>query len=682
MKTVRVAMRVALWMGIVALSSGIALGQDTRTVSIKATEAFETGMGAWGLRADADRGGVVLFDRVLVEDDGPGMGSDSRWLNEAIKAPTEVIEGEVRIKKVLHVTRPEAMRAFLVVPAGVRVQLNGSPVDTNPKAQYPEMPVPLLKAGDNEIILSSAEGGKPTIKIASREDILRNAPDRAARPQRSFLSADGGKTWKPVPGEFLVRLHLVQHLEQGHLISPAMHLSGDGLLATAVKVRSLGVTAEAETPDGTAVELALRTGATPLYEKEAWTDWQAPGAAVPAGHRYVQWKATLRTKSPRETPVLKAVTVQATVDAEPRPDWAEKMTVAAVHNPDIRYTSMPFAYEDFTHPKLVELRKKYKLDEVVAAGKTEIEKMLLLKQWVSKQWKYDPATEYYPAWDADEIMQLKRGFCVQYAIVYMQCCLSLGYPARFVFGYHPGVVNTGHEVTEVWSNQYDKWMLFDANGNVHYVDPKTKVPLSLLEIHDRMLPLYYGDKPLSRENYQGPLTEVSSQVATCWGVTNEPSDLDAKSIAKKSAPRWAKWGILRTMPRNNFYSQLTPLPKTQGFAWDYTDYWLWEDARTPQYHAYRYRNITGRRSDWEWTLNRVRFDATYGSDPHTLQVRMSTVTPGFETFQVRLDGGEWKAAGATFSWPLKAGRNKLEMRARNVLAVEGATSSVEFDCSW
>ena len=39
---------------------------------VRAVEAFENGQGAWGVRR-ASRGGVCLNDRVLIEDDGPGI---------------------------------------------------------------------------------------------------------------------------------------------------------------------------------------------------------------------------------------------------------------------------------------------------------------------------------------------------------------------------------------------------------------------------------------------------------------------------------------------------------------------------------------------------------------------------------------------------------------------------------
>ena len=675
---------VVATVALVSVACGSAVAQQpaaTCEIRMSAPQAFEEGMGAFGTRLADDGQGVILYDRRLVEDDGPGIGSDSKWL-QVDKSPVEKIEGQTRIKKVLHLDRSEALEARLCVPRGVEVEVNGSPITKADNARYPEIPTALLRPGDNEVVLSRPEGDGPTIKIALPEDILRNAPDRARRPRRSFRSIDGGKTWQPVKGEYLLRLHLIQYAPRGDLISQAIDLGqtagGDVLLAP-VTVESVAVKADAETPGDTGIGLAVRTGPCPVVDEKLWSDWRQAGAAVPQGHRYLQWKATLTSPSPTLTPVLKAVTVTARIARQPRPAWADKVKVIDVGNQEIRYTSMPFAYEDFKHPRLAELRRKYKLDEVVAGAETEFEKLVKLRNWVAAQWHYKPPTEKYPAWDADEILQLKKGFCVQYAIVYMQCCLSLGYNARFVFGYHSGVVNTGHEVVEVWSNQYNTWVLMDANGNLHYADPETNEPLGMLEVHDRMVREYYGDKMIGWPDPPKAPRGVDT-LGTCRRLETQAVRDDPTKSEKPRWPRYAKWGMIRMMPRNNFYSQPYPLPKTQGFTWDWSEYWIWEDRQTPQSYAYRYRNITARRADWEWTPNRVRFDASCGGAPRTIDVQMGTFTPGFETFVVRVDGKEWHPSGRTFAWTLHEGRNRLEMRARNVAGVDGPVSHLELDC--
>ena len=42
---------------------------------------------------------------------------------------------------------------------------------------------------------------------------------------------------------------------------------------------------------------------------------------------------------------------------------------------------------------------------------------------------------------------------------------------------------TGHEIAEVWSNDYGKWMHLDATRDYYWYDPKTLVPLDTEEIH-------------------------------------------------------------------------------------------------------------------------------------------------------------------------------------------------------
>src|ERR1041385_2197034 len=46
-----------------------------------------------------------------------------------------------------------------------------------------------------------------------------------------------------------------------------------------------------------------------------------------------------------------------------------------------------FKFDAFYNPKLKELREKYRLDEVVAPGKDEFDKMVLLLDWTHHQFK-------------------------------------------------------------------------------------------------------------------------------------------------------------------------------------------------------------------------------------------------------------------------------------------------------
>jgi hypothetical protein len=86
-----------------------------------------------------------------------------------------------------------------------------------------------------------------------------------------------------------------------------------------------------------------------------------------------------------------------------------------------------------------------------------------------------------------------------------------------------------------------------------------------------------------------------------------------------------------------------------------------------------------RESDLEWTLNQVRFSASYGEAPGMLEIQMGTVTPYLDTFLVKTDDGGWAPSTRVVQWRLHPGRNRLEMRVRNKAGVLGRVSHVELD---
>ena len=484
------------------------------------------------------------------------------------------------------------------------------------------------------------------------EDILRNAPERKDRPQRSFTSTDGGKAWQPLRGEYMVRLHLVQYVDQGELISPVLDLGqeqkGFCPLLTAVTIQSLSLTADAATPAGTEVKLVVRTGPSPVYEPALWSDWRLAGAPVPKEHRYLQWKAVLRSRDPHHTPMLRAVTVDVTRQRQAPPAWAKSLRVVSLHNEQIRSTSLPFEYEDPQHPRLVTLRRQYHLDAVVSGAKTETEKLVKLQDWVAHQWKYTPPATNYPPWDANEILRRKYGFCVQYAIVLMQSALSLGHQARFVFGYNPLAKDaSGHEVCEVWSNEHRKWILLDGNQNWHYVRTPTNVPMSMLEVHDLLLWRYYpgrGVSDMDTVDRRLPADELG----ICYGpqlIPGTPPPDCPNHFVEGRCTVPTRWLSLFYVPRNNFLSKPYPQPKTQGCGWNWSEYWCWEDAKTPK--RWLYRNFTARRSDLDWTINQVRFDVTPDKRPGLLALHLGTFTPYFDTFLTKVDQHAWFPSART-----------------------------------
>lgn len=145
------------------------------------------------------------------------------------------------------------------------------------------------------------------------------------------------------------------------------------------------------------------------------------------------------------------------------------------HQPRFHFT---FDNEETLKP----LRKREKLDQLIAGAKTDMEMFLQLMKWVRAQWSPGEPNPYPPI-DAIVILDKIRkretgGFCAQYCYVLVQSLQSLGYKARYV-------TIEGHEVTEVWSPEFSKWVMLDPLFEL-YINQGIK-PLSVLEIHHKII---------------------------------------------------------------------------------------------------------------------------------------------------------------------------------------------------
>ena len=156
----------------------------------------------------------------------------------------------------------------------------------------------------------------------------------------------------------------------------------------------------------------------------------------------------------------------------------ELVVVENVHNGELPSASYELREDDFRHARLQHLRARENLDEVIAGSATQFVAVMRLMRWARSQW--EPAESFhYPPWDAVEILDLarrhdNRGFCAQYSVVLLQACQSLGIHARYVD-------LPGHFVVAVWSDDFDRWVLFDPLNDAHY--EKDGVPMRGRELY-------------------------------------------------------------------------------------------------------------------------------------------------------------------------------------------------------
>jgi hypothetical protein len=626
----------------------------------------------------APSGTAVELDRgVTIEDDGPAAGY-------SYKPNEDAFGPQVRFLKRLLLDDPRADRALLLIgsAADVRVTLGGRdlPLETRGRTgnvwQIWELPPDRLATGDNDFVLAADKG---KIFVARDDEYAAGSTTRTRHPNRSARSSDGGKTWDfdrlgpqgDLDGEYSVRLHLDRFRPRGTLVLPVIDAANlaEGVLSAPVEsVGPVRIAANVGTGESTRAVVRVRSGSTlsPGVPQEAWSDWEplegtAGALAAPRG-RFVQFALELSTSDPLRSPELRG----ATVSAAPRtgPDWTRDVQVAESTGAALVRTSIPFAYEPFDHPRLAQLRRQHRLDDVVAGAKDEWELLGRLAAWTARQWKpIGHLRDGYPKWDATEILAPHAdgtptgGFCQQFNVTFLQCCQSFGFAGRAV-SIGPGdsgltKVRGGHEVVEIWSNQFARWVHVDGQAAWAFLDGESRRPLGLRELRERQI--------ASLQGRTVPATELVrfAETTHAWtGFDGFPPFLE-----------------LRLIPRSDFLARSAPLPLNQGMrGWSWTGHHVWSDAAAPA--SPQYPTTTGHPGTWDWTAGTVRVALEATAVPGTFRVQVDTETPGLKEVLAAIDGAAPRATASGFEWTLHQGTNRLEVRTRNVLGREGPPATI------
>lgn len=463
-------------------------------------------------------------------------------------------------------------------------------------------------------------------------------------------------------GEYVVRFRVHGHPAKGVITSPVYDLAeiAGGTdtpgLPPVVRAGRIRLVADAACPPGTGISLDVRCGSSPEYDAHHWGEWvPAEGPSVSAQQgRYVQWRAALTSNSPAMTPMLRSVTLM--VAGERRGENRSRVKLVTPPDNAVAESSYAFDYADPSHPRMRYLRDKYNLDEVVAAGKTEAERLALLRTWVRQQWEgwNENTYDYCPQWDALEVLDmapknLALGMCTHYATVFVQCAAALGYTARHLIVDH-------HCLAEIWSDQYGKWILQDAGlipkHPAAFQYEHNGVPVNALELH--------------RLVKAGRIQELT--------VVPDPP-IHADDLRQRLAENFCRFAIPL---RNDHLYRPEPQEMEHGNAqyhWD--GYLWWADSLNPMHPEYSL--VTNRPEDFYWTINKTRIFLEDTEKAGSVSVRLCGRIPNFKRFQVCLDAGEWKDSPDAFEWNLQVGKNVLEARAVNTSGFEGPVNRVEIE---
>ncbi len=338
--------------------------------------------------------------------------------------------------------------------------------------------------------------------------------------------------------------------------------------------------------------------------------------------------------------------------------------ITKLQNGEFFVSQYRMAEDDFNHPRLKLLREREKLDQVIASGKSQFEKIVLLRNWAHNQWK--PSEKfYYPPWDAVEILDLarkydNRGFCAQHAIVFLQACQSMGIHARYVD-------LPGHFVVGIWSDDFNKWVIMDPSNNIHY--EKDGIPL--------------GGRQISQAWWENKIR----------GIFKVLSDGTRKPVEKKDFDVYRAYSIDE---RANQLSEpvrvtVNNVHKTLSHESDYRKYPLigrddlvigsafraWKNAGANEFHKGRPESADP--DDFSYAKNQIILFLAR-KYPQIGRVKIVAEPTNSETFQEicgNLNDMGWvSVARKEIFWDLDPGRNKLECRVRTRFGWEGPIGEI------
>lgn len=307
-----------------------------------------------------------------------------------------------------------------------------------------------------------------------------------------------------------------------------------------------------------------------------------------------------------------------------------------------------FDYQPFDSEKLTTLREKYQLGKLTEGIPGEFERILFLRNWVKNRWEHGvPQNVSYNFNALDLLSRAEKGerfFCSEYSTTFVQCALSIGLQARYV-----GLFK-GHMVTEVWSNEFAKWVVMDVDNNLHYL--RNKNPLNALELHDAWV--------------AGKWNEVQVLVGPERKVSDEKR-------GKELLPFYHEFYVRM---RNDWFSKKYPQwhPKANSIM----NGLEWKDKYTSN-------NIlvameTGNKEELYFPLNVTSLNMIKEkSSKNQIYLLLDTFTPNFSHFIIQIDDKKsTKQTNSMVVWNIHGGQNKIRCQAVNSLGVKGPFSEIHF----
>lgn len=368
---------------------------------------------------------------------------------------------------------------------------------------------------------------------------------------------------------------------------------------------------------------------------------------------------------------------------------AKKKTITELRiiesdNPPIIRSRYPLEYEPFGARGLKELRRRYGLDKVIAKGKTEFEQILLLRYWVSRRWDHGYCN--VNEWSKTGLQYLRRAekgecfTCAIFAFTLTEVLTAMGFPARNITMAQADTDfigpddEIGHCVTEVWSNQFRKWVVLDADASAHF--ELNGIPLSALEVRNAWINKTWKKVAFVRGKHIPKVVRMG------------PSDTPPLAQLQANMKRFVKYNTMEYYHNLEFHTSSCHYTQRKRPFFML----IWSDKNSPPRIVRQnvavdptLRVTTQIESDIYPMLNHVHLSANCsrrakGIPVPLLNVSLETETPWFARFEARIDKRKWQRTSRRFTWKLHNGKNVIEARPVNKFGREGIVTRLVVQC--
>lgn len=301
-----------------------------------------------------------------------------------------------------------------------------------------------------------------------------------------------------------------------------------------------------------------------------------------------------------------------------------------------------------------------------------------LMGWVSKQWKHNgwnaaPDTMNSLGILKTAINEGEQYRCVEYGRVLKDVLLAYGYISRSVRLKHIDVdyggAGMGHVATEVWSNQFEKWIFLDPQFNIYARFENT--PLNIFDISelkkkgkfDEIEFVTPGEK---KENFKYGSDFLTNYLGyiDIQQEKNQHNYLIALKLAgKRNFLTFQAFPYGRTVFTNDSEELYYSLNQTMMIL----DYSEAEQKRVKE--AYAKLNI---KSSEGFNKNMYLFSAK-----PDFKLSLDNNMPWFDKYIVKLNGQAINPESSVYSISLKKGLNTIDAVAINKAGVKGVPTQMK-----